>query len=457
MVGVVSIVASKSKNIRPARVDVDLHPRPMTNRDETTKAILIPRSQVQAVTTLLKEHGVFDSHRKIQPQTGVGANSQHSEEEVTFAIPVSISRATDEAPALPLEVINALADINIPITFTDLCVNKKSSAATVTLYNAAQDFLSLHHLQRDPSSLLSTLPKRWSIYPPLVLLPHSSFSSSEWIEYLSSLPVDLRALFFAQITSALKATHLAINAPIKSTAIRSPRIIPLHGDFGSLVPDSPTLSDFNNAFWATAVQNGITQTWAPMYTMFSRGNITEKARVLNFPDVKGEEIADLFVGIGYFAFSYLKAGAKRVWGWDLNAWSIEGLRRGAELNGWTCVVNPDARHDARLVVYNEDNKTCSDTLRKFGARVKHVNLGLLPSSQLAWRTAAEILDPKGGWIHVHGNCEDSEIDRWKGNVVREFNNIFGSSWKVDIANQFRVKEFGPRIGHWVLDLACSPV
>jgi tRNA wybutosine-synthesizing protein 2 len=189
--------------------------------------------------------------------------------------------------------------------------------------------------------------------------------------------------------------------------------------------------------------------------MFSRGNITEKTRVLSFPDIQGEEVADLFVGIGYFAFSYLKAGAKRVWGWDLNPWSIEGLRRGAVMNGWKCSVNPGDAQDTQLVVYNEDNKAAVERLRELDVRVRHVNLGLLPSSHLAWKIAAEILDEKGGWIHVHGNCKDSEIDTWSGDVAQEFRGLFDSTWQVEIKHQFRVKEFGPGVGHWVLDVVCS--
>ena len=152
------------------------------------------------------------------------------------------------------------------------------------LSKSVHDFLLKHAPSKEPSILLSTLPKRWSLYPPLILLPQLSFSSLEWKEYLTSLPDDYRDLFYAQITSSLKATHLAINAPIQSTEIRSPCITPLHGDFGPIVTGNPTKDDYDIAFWATSTQNGIKQTWAPLYTMFSRGNITEKARVLNFPE-----------------------------------------------------------------------------------------------------------------------------------------------------------------------------
>jgi len=334
---------------------------------------------------------------------------------------------------------------------------KKGSLPTpfVLLSRTTESFLASHPPEAGPLALLSSLPKKWSSYPPMILFHQSAFSSPEWKSYLSLLPEDLLALFYSQIATSLKATHLALNAPIQSTAIRSPQITPLHGDFGTYTADPPTQQDFDSAFWATSVQNGIKQTWAPLYTMFSRGNITEKARVLQFPQVEGEEVADLFVGIGYFAFSYLKGGAKRVWGWDLNPWSVEGLRRGATMNGWKCVVDPSEINDEQIVAYNEDNGKAVEVLGGYGVKVRHVNLGLLPDSECAWRVATEILDPEGGYIHVHGNCRDNEIGEWCQSTVTEFLKLFGNGWEVRIFDKFRVKGFGPGVGHWVLDLHCK--
>jgi tRNA wybutosine-synthesizing protein 2 len=278
------------------------------------------------------------------------------------------------------------------------------------------------------------------VYPPLLLLPATTFTSPEWKHYLSSIPTDdLYSIF----TSTFNCTHMALSAPIQLDPLRSPHITPLVGYFSDL--------------WVTTTQNGIKQTWAPLHTMFSRGNITEKARVLGFRDVRGEQVADLFVGIGYFAFSYLSAGAKRVWGWDLNSWSVQGLIRGTPLNGWKCVTGGDPREEdsAQVVVFNEDNVHAAERLRSRGIRVRHVNLGLLPSSEIAWGVAGEILDEKGGWIHVHGNCRDGEIGEWEDRVAQAFRGIFGGRREVRVADRFRVKEFGPGVGHYVLDLACS--
>ncbi|KAI1164748.1 S-adenosyl-L-methionine-dependent methyltransferase [Nemania serpens] len=235
----------------------------------------------------------------------------------------------------------------------------------------------------------------------------------------STAPALLWKAILEQISgsSTTKLTHLAINEGIplhskensgetetgtgtrrgrrdSENILRSPSGMRLlYGDFGPSKPSpSPSLSasstprgreggggkkeesDFSRAFWVSTKQNGITQTWAPRWTMFSRGNIKEKARLLSFHDDAddndddgvtedendaadeqkqsrrhqrsnhaGAVAVDLYAGIGYFAFCYAALGF-RVLCWELNAWSVEGLRRGAEANGWGVrVVVPAGR------------------------------------------------------------------------------------------------------------------
>jgi len=79
----------------------------------------------------------------------------------------------------------------------------------------------------------------------------------------------------------------------------------------------------------------------------------------------------------------------------------------------------------------------------------------LPSSQYAWKVACEILDEGGGWIHVHGNCRDTDIEAWTSSVLSDFQSLFKHKWSINVRERFRVKEFGPGVGHWVLDLYCS--
>ena len=164
-----------------------------------------------------------------------------------------------------------------------------------------------------PSNLSAVLVEKavsthqWSytIYPPLLLLPSSSFARDPWA---SILTVDFQAYrekLLASICKAFNVTHIALNGAIPANStdtntniLRSPtRLTPLYGDFG---PDlaqpptyEPTAADFESAFWCSTTQNGIYQTWAPRYTMFSKGNLSEKARVLNLPSLTREGLGGL--------------------------------------------------------------------------------------------------------------------------------------------------------------------
>src|SRR2546423_1828954 len=269
---------------------------------------------------------------------------------------------------------------------------KLRSKPSNPLQRALFDFLEQHHSVSSNGStcsiaqdLISKLPKRYSLYPPFLLLPTNIFTAPPaWRDFCSGLSAAEKEEMYACIARTFsrqgsEVTHIAVNAPIaaevdtnggegksrEANTMRSPTgLVPLYGDWGprNLVTPvggdglfevgQPTKEDLRRAFWARAVQNGgVVQVWAPLWTMFSRGNVKEKARILgegdsmfeglddrraDFPDGALDDISavDLFVGIGYFAFSYLKRGVGVVWGWEINGWSVEGLRRGCKENGW---------------------------------------------------------------------------------------------------------------------------
>lgn len=195
-----------------------------------------------------------------------------------------------------------------------------------------------------------------------------------------------------------------------------------------------------------------------MYTMFSRGNITEKARVLTFPDIAGRTVVDLYAGIGYFAFSYAKAGAATVWCWEINPWSCEALLRGAVENGWSVKLvrggEEVQREDVEgvgIVVFMEDNVAAGRRVERMGGEeeVRHVNLGLLPTSRGSWGTAVRVLGRRG-WVHVHGNVGAGEVEGWGEEVVGEFGALDGR--EVRCVHVEEVKTFAPGVVHCVLDL-----
>ncbi|PVI02532.1 hypothetical protein DM02DRAFT_507611, partial [Periconia macrospinosa] len=365
--------------------------------------------------------------------------------------------------------------------------------------------------------LLTSFPEAYSIYKPLLLLPPNAFTSAPWTTLLYSHPVTSPALqpLWTTLVTSTGTTHLALNAGIplqkeqasqtpdlnSENTFRSPlNLTPLYPP--SFVSSRTDCKDFSSALWVSHTQNHIHQVWAPLYTMFSRGNIKEKARLLSLPSVVssvanakntgGCTAVDLYAGIGYFAFSYRKAGVKRVLCWEVNEWSVEGLRRGAKANGWsvkTVAGNeiPETKEKwgdegVDFVVFQQSNEYALDAVAalqpskfeqstsiprhgKLGGKellpIRHVNCGFLPSSKLSWETAVKVLDRElGGWIHAHENVAVKDIEKRAGEVVIEIQRIVdgwekergGSKRRVDCEHVEKVKTYAPGVMHVVFDV-----
>lgn len=375
-------------------------------------------------------------------------------------------------------------------------------------------------------SLIAAAPKRWVTYEPMVLLPSGSFTSTAWTQILARASPDARDELWKKVLHNIgkklpdKTTHLAVNDgipltlasedgskgsshhPDQDNILRSPiGLRTLYGDFGPSESYGTSVSDedFARAFWVSTKQNGIHQTWAPRWTMFSRGNVKEKARLLAFHDQqqrqqqqqqqqkeKAAELAhralprsaltstwatDLYGGIGYFVFSYAKLGM-RVLCWELNAWSVEGLRRGARANGWSVKVvkgddlerpTPELVSDDDMIVVfleNNDQAACRvQELRSHGLDlpVTHVNCGLLPRSDDSWEAAREILGEKddGGWLHLHENVAVKDIEGRKAEIQTtfdEWDQCAGSNRAASVEHVELVKTFAPDVWHCVFDV-----
>lgn len=155
--------------------------------------------------------------------------------------------------------------------------------------------------------LFDTAPKRWVLYPPMIILSPGSVNS-DWKDLLgASSKADVDSLYqnvLKTFSGRCQFTHVALNKGIPlenddaaENTIRAPssEMARLYGDFGPDIPaqrfylptDSDNLigdKDFEEAFWVHTKQNGLYQFWAPRWTMFSRGNVKEKKRVLGFGD-----------------------------------------------------------------------------------------------------------------------------------------------------------------------------
>ncbi|KAK5997893.1 tRNA wybutosine-synthesizing protein 2 [Cladobotryum mycophilum] len=346
--------------------------------------------------------------------------------------------------------------------------------------------------------LLRTQPKRFTIYEPMVLLPSCSFTNEAWASLLGSCDDHIRTLLWALILEELsksgkgKLTHLAVNEGIPlhkegeevENVRRSPNgLRMLYGDFGSAETDGePAESDFETAFWVETKQNGIIQTWAPRWTMFSRGNIKEKARVLSFKRLWATQdhpswAVDLYAGIGYFTFSYASLGL-RVLCWEINPWSVEGLRRGAEMNRWSVRVvqgrdlglplSEIMAGDEQIIVFLESNEEALRRVRGLqdmglARNVKHVNCGFLPTSEPVWKSAWEMTSKSPeAWLHLHENVAVEDTDARR----QEIDGLF-QSWHTEEEKEGKkegetrtakvthfemVKSYAPGVWHCVYDV-----
>jgi tRNA wybutosine-synthesizing protein 2 len=475
-----------------------------TEIQENRVVLVVPKQHVKTVKTVLERHGKLDRSQKIvaeacghfdnkfdrmatleTAQSGPDA-SKASRMRISTTIPYPLDKESMKESALDRfltpEILQDAAFLHIAkeirISFTTLPSTPSAPTQKNPLHKAlaqALDALApliLADLNLTTSTLISAFPEGYSIYPPLLLLPHNALASPVWQTLMASDP-SFRAVW-THVAAKLGVTHIAINSPIPLQAsnpadeniLRSPvHMTPLHASFGpSPTPQtltSPTPADFTSALWVRTTQNGIHQTWAPMYTMFSRGNIREKTRVLHFPDVRGSAVVDMYAGIGYFTFSYKKAGCSLVVCFELNPWSVEGLRRGAEMNGWTCrIVRRGEEWDGEtggvdFLIFEMSNADASAVVSRLrnSPRVGHVNLGLLPTSRDTWRDAVGLVDGQhGGWIHAHENVGVVEMEERKGEAQGVFQGYAGERRKAKIQHVERVKMYAPGVVHCVFDV-----
>ncbi|KAI2632601.1 S-adenosyl-L-methionine-dependent methyltransferase [Hypomontagnella submonticulosa] len=357
--------------------------------------------------------------------------------------------------------------------------------------------------QRD--ELIAQAPKRWTVYEPMALLPAGAFGTGAWKHLLSNMPSDqadaLWVRMLAEIskrTGGAPLTHLAVNEGIPAALPHSPSeersrigdsseydlaaenilrsptgLRMLHGDFGP-ASTGGTAADFERAFWVSTKQNGVYQTWAPRWTMFSRGNIKEKARLLDFHrsrtagSLENCWAVDLYAGIGYFTFSYAKLGM-RVLCWELNPWSVEGLRRGAVGNGWSIRVVKGSDlalsmgdllgGGERIIVFLEDNKNAAQRMGDLsGLNILHVNCGMLPTSEASWMDAWDMAarsESQEAWLHLHENVGVVDIKKRREEIERYFLDLAhedGNGRTARVEHAELVKTFAPGVWHVVFDL-----
>lgn len=500
---------------------------------ESCLALAVPKFLVKRTKVALEAHGRLDKANKIRPASRqslfeVIDGTLGDVQEGTFFIPLNTKSEDNRRSVEPLPDFIDL--IGMRGNKANICLVRLPRPADTQGKFSGLNLLAstldrwVHQITQWPgagtnqrSTLDILLFYNWlyMIYPPLLLLPSNTFSNLSAVLTTIKVSGDFSTLY-PLLCKTFKITQIALNAPIpenipqildtddlyhqrkhqrpchdggdhKPNILRSPTgLTPLYGDFGpSLAPDhAPNDDDFSSALWCIAQQYGILQTWAPRYTMFSRGNISEKARISRLDSLTKERLGvdpqetsavDLYAGIGYFAFSYAKAGVGKVLCWEINPWSMEGLRKGARKNKWAFrnlkvdqIYEGTAGENQRFLLFEESNEHAAsriDKIRRTVPPVRHVNCGLLPSSKDSWKVAVQVLDETmGGWVHVHENIAKKDIETKRDEIIRIFTGLVGEHCsprsgncrKVECEHIERVKSYAPEIIHCVFDIAIGP-
>ena len=280
------------------------------------------------------------------------------------------------------------------------------------------------HLMEGMEHVLDLIPTKWERLDDLVLFPKEAFTQPVWDEMIIE-----KSDFFEQIAGVLQARRVGRQHPIANDTIRSSQMELLLGDSG----------------WVEVKDNGLFYGFDACKVMYSSGNVTERHRMGSL-DVEGEIIVDAFAGIGYYSLPLLVHGkAAHVHACELNPESIKALEWAAQKNGVAQSVS----------IHMGDNQTTLPGLRGTADRVL---LGLLPSSEAAWKLAVLTLKEEGGTLHIHMNVEEEHIEQWMKDTIQtclDYAQDNGRNWHCNEQHLEKVKWYAPRVRHVVLDVSFS--
>ena len=268
------------------------------------------------------------------------------------------------------------------------------------------------------------IPTKWERLDDLILFPKEAFTQPIWGEIIQD-----KNDFFEQIATVLQGRRVGRQQPIADDTIRSSQMELLLGDSG----------------WVEVKDNGLFYGFDACKVMYSSGNVTERHRMGSL-NVEGEIIVDAFAGIGYYSLPLLVHGkATHVHACELNPESIKALNWAAEKNDVS----------QSITIHEGDNQSTLPSLRGIADRVL---LGLLPSSEAAWKPAISTRKEQGGSLHIHMNVEEEHIEKWVKDTIQtclDYAQDNGRNWHCNYHHLEKVKWYAPRVRHVVLDVSFS--
>jgi tRNA wybutosine-synthesizing protein 2 len=167
--------------------------------------------------------------------------------------------------------------------------------------------------------------------------------------------------------------------------------------------------------------------------MWSQGNKNEKQRMIDVVN-KGETVADMFSGIGYFSILIAKhCHPRKVYAMDINPKAAEYLRRNIWLNGVESVVE----------VLEGDCRMFAPALEGLADRVL---MGYLFDTEKFLPDAIRIAKKKA-IIHFHRIVKEDEID--------SFGKFLEKDKRLKVVETRKIKSYAPKVWHMVYDLCVT--
>ncbi|HJM67541.1 MAG TPA: hypothetical protein QF716_01525 [Candidatus Thalassarchaeaceae archaeon] len=272
----------------------------------------------------------------------------------------------------------------------------------------------------------SKIPTKWEKFADVVILPRDAFVEER---------LNLDDSFWKSVADALDVERVARMGEIQGE-FRKSGVELLLGDDD----------------WVVRREHGIDFGYNFTQCMWSAGNVTERGRIAN-SNHEGEQILDLYAGIGYYTLPFLSEGAKgpsgergngrgaaHVVACEWNPVAVKALRWSLSANGLTDVCT----------IIEGDNRD-----QEFQSEFDRVNLGLLPSSEGGYSLALQALKPEGGMLHIHGLASSGNEEKWSANLAQTLEKM--GSFSCSVEHIERVKWYAPHQRHIVVDIRASPV